>query len=81
MFVASKPGPVRLGLDRAAFLPTGELVLLAWKLTVGWPKARIDELSASFGNFDHTGRRPSLGTASVPREYSEPRLGACSEAR
>ena len=28
-----------------------------------------------------TGRRPSLGTASVPREYSEPRLGACSEAR
>jgi len=30
---------------------------------------------------EHTGRRPSLGTASVPREYSEPRLGACSEAR
>lgn len=52
MFVAGKPGPVRSGLDRAAFLPTGELVLLAWKLTVDWPQARIAQLSASFGNFD-----------------------------
>ena len=52
IFVVGKSSPIPSQLERAATLPTGELVLLAWKLTTDWPKARIEELAASFGNFD-----------------------------
>ena len=52
MFMPGASAPVASDMGCAVSAATGELAVLAWKLIDKWPKARIDELSHSFGNFD-----------------------------